>query len=392
MKRKVLLYSPVSKGFIQEYSMNLSNAFSSDQFSVSLQTAPNSEWSQETPGLSNIVSNLRSPSEDFEYGTLAWAFDRYKMAFLNGVERLRLAQRMGADVVHVQLILPWVDAILLPLHKAKVVCTVHDVVPHFFRLPSKLDWLLRRRCYSVTDGLIFHSATNLEQYVTVYGSTPARSAIIPLGLTHDVPITESQRAQARRSLGIPTERPVILLFGEIRPNKGMNVLINAFSDVIKKVPNAFLLVGGRIHPTVDASSLGALLGSLQQGSYRWVNEWIPDNELALYFKAASVVALPYTSFASQSGVLNKAYANECPVVVTDVGSLGETVREDQSGLVVSPNDSKELAAAISELLTHQNRLIEYQKNIAKVCEEKYNWEKVALRTAEFYEEIVGLSS
>ena len=46
--------------------------------------------------------------------------------------------------------------------------------------------------------------------------------------------------------------------------------------------------------------------------------------------------LPYTSFASQSAVLQDAYAHRLPLVVSDVGALGETVREDATGWVVRP--------------------------------------------------------
>jgi glycosyltransferase involved in cell wall biosynthesis len=72
------------------------------------------------------------------------------------------------------------------------------------------------------------------------------------------------------------------------------------------------------------------------------------------FAAASLVALPYTAFASQSGVLHDAYGHGRPVVVTDVGALGQTVREDQSGLVAAAGDPASLASRIVEALEEES--------------------------------------
>ncbi len=70
-----------------------------------------------------------------------------------------------------------------------------------------------------------------------------------------------------------------------------------------------------------------------------------DRKRELYADA-DLVVLPYTSFASQSAVLQDAYAHQVPLVVSDVGALGETVREDRSGWVVEPGDAAMLAETL----------------------------------------------
>src|SRR5205085_173798 len=77
------------------------------------------------------------------------------------------------------------------------------------------------------------------------------------------------------------------------------------------------------------------------------------------FRQASVVVLPYTSFASQSGVLHDAYAQGRPVIVTDVGALGETVREDGTGVVIPSGDAATLAQSIERILSDSTRLAQY---------------------------------
>ena len=62
------------------------------------------------------------------------------------------------------------------------------------------------------------------------------------------------------------------------------------------------------------------------------------------YASADLVVLPYTTFASQSAVLQDAYAHRVPLVVSDVGALGETVRGDHTGWVVAPGECRRARA------------------------------------------------
>src|SRR5207244_6644981 len=74
-------------------------------------------------------------------------------------------------------------------------------------------------------------------------------------------------------------------------------------------------------------------------------QFIPDNEVELYFKAADVLILPYTDI-SQSGVPFLAYSFGLPVIATDVGALRDDIIEGKTGLVCAPRNPKVLAHAI----------------------------------------------
>src|SRR5262249_16411997 len=70
----------------------------------------------------------------------------------------------------------------------------------------------------------------------------------------------------------------------------------------------------------------------------------PDEEVRRLFAAADVCTLPYRS-ATQSGVIQIAYAAACPVIITRVGGLPEFVAEGRSGYTVPPEDPAPLADA-----------------------------------------------
>ena len=81
----------------------------------------------------------------------------------------------------------------------------------------------------------------------------------------------------------------------------------------------------------------------------WRLGFLPDDEVAELMRDAALVVLPYLR-TDASGVLATAIGHGRPAVVTDVGSLGETVRDFGLGEVVPPGDERALAEACIRLL------------------------------------------
>ncbi len=81
-------------------------------------------------------------------------------------------------------------------------------------------------------------------------------------------------------------------------------------------------------------------------------EHIPDAEMPAYFLAADAVVLPYRGYSQgTSGVLQLAAAAGKPVIATDAGEVGETVRRHSLGIVVAPDSPEALRAGIEEFLS-----------------------------------------
>jgi D-inositol-3-phosphate glycosyltransferase len=118
-------------------------------------------------------------------------------------------------------------------------------------------------------------------------------------------------------------------------------------------------------------------------------EFVPDDQVELYFKAADVVILPYVQIF-QSGVPFLAYSFGLPIVATDVGSLREDVIEGQTGFVCKPRDSVELARAIERFFFSDLywRLDERRKEIKDFANEKYSWTKAGTITRQVYGSLI----
>ncbi len=134
----------------------------------------------------------------------------------------------------------------------------------------------------------------------------------------------------------------MLFFGTFRRNKGVDVLLRAIAS-LRGETDARFHFAGRGFPEVEAEVMAA--AALDDRITTEIGYATATRKRELYTDA-DLVVLPYTSFASQSAVLQDAYAHHVPLIVSDVGALGETVREDRSGWVVTPGDVAGLAKTL----------------------------------------------
>jgi glycosyltransferase involved in cell wall biosynthesis len=152
------------------------------------------------------------------------------------------------------------------------------------------------------------------------------------------------RSEARERLGLSGR--VLLFFGYVRPYKGLKVLVEAFSQYSRKDAAARLLVVGEFYED-RASYEDMIRKSGIEDKVAFVDRYISDDEVALYFQACDLLVLPYLS-ATQSGVIQIAQSFGLPVITTDVGGLPEVVEDGVTGFLVPPRDPESLAAAMEK--------------------------------------------
>lgn len=187
--------------------------------------------------------------------------------------------------------------------------------------------------------------------------------------------------EARKLLGLPQDKTVLLFFGFIRDYKGLDLLMKAY----KRVQNTdryadgiqtdlLLVVAGEFYNNGQQySDLEKELGL--EGTIEWRTDFIPDDKVRLYFSAADLIVQPYKS-ATQSGVTQIAYHFEKPMLVTNVGGLAEIVPDGKVGYVCDV-DEQSVADAIERFasLDKNEREAGFRKNIQKE-KEKYGWDKM----------------
>jgi len=123
-------------------------------------------------------------------------------------------------------------------------------------------------------------------------------------------------------------------------------------------------------------------------------QFIPDEEVELYFKAADVLILPYTHIF-QSGLPFLAYSFGLPVIASDVGALREDIIEGKTGLICAPRDPSDLAAKIEAYFSSDlySELEARRQEIREFANEQYSWTRVAeITTSVYHSLLAGRSS
>jgi len=264
---------------------------------------------------------------------------------------VRRIDRLDPDVVHVQwLPRPEVDLRWLRrvADERPVVLTAHDVLPRRRKaMPVWPDVL------ETAERVVVHSERAVEQLVEL-GLGRERIARIPHPVFPAEPLP-------------PPEGRTLLFFGLIREYKGLDVLLQALPEI----KDARLVVAGDpVDPVPPAD-----------GNVDWRLRFVPDDEVRGLMSEAAAVVLPYRRLDS-SGVLATAIGYRRPVVVTDVGSLGEIVREFGAGEVVPVDDPEALAKACTRLLQPKRLAAAYEG--AERAAKELTWKRSGAAHDELY--------
>jgi glycosyltransferase involved in cell wall biosynthesis len=224
------------------------------------------------------------------------------------------------------------------------------------------------------DAVVVHSQHGRFRLIDEGGIDPAKITVIPHGaFTHllDVPDAEPLAGELAGVDG-----PVVLLFGLMRPYKGIDVAIEAW----RGIDGAELWVVGM--PRMDTAAFKATLPP----RVRLVERFVGDRELPAFFERADVVVLPYREI-DQSGVLFTALAFGRPLVLSDVGGFGE-VAADGAALLVPPGDPLALRAALQGLLEDPAARARLGGRAAIAARERYGWDAIARAHLDLYATLV----
>jgi glycosyltransferase involved in cell wall biosynthesis len=294
-------------------------------------------------------------------GTYAWprsvrlcidqdSLDDYRAAadFIN---------RGGFDVVSLQhefgifggasgdYILDLIDALTVP-----VITTLHTVLTE----PTATQRAVMDAILARSARVVVMARKGHEILTRVYDADPAKIVVIPHGIP-DAPFEPTDRA--KRHLGF-SGRQVILTFGLISPNKGIETMIEAMPAIVAAAPDAVYVVMGATHPHLLRNageayreSLLARVQALGLGrNVVFINRFVDRPELLEHIAMCDIYVTPYLEAAQlTSGTLAWSHGQGRPVVSTAYWHAAELLA-DGSGVLVPFHDSERLARAVIALL------------------------------------------
>jgi glycosyltransferase involved in cell wall biosynthesis len=277
--------------------------------------------------------------------------------------------------------------------RKNVVLTIHNV--NAGKRDSKdtaFNRLTLRIQYRLADHIFVHTEKMKLELASEYGVPSSRVTVIPFGINNAVPNTSLTPSEAKERLGLDDRQRAILFFGNLVPYKGVEYLIAAFRRLVAHNHQYRLVIAGS--PATNEDYWPPIRKTLQaemlKGQVFLKDDFIPDAETELYFKAADVLVLPYT-YIYQSGVLFLGHSFGLPVIASDVGCLKDEIVEGQTGFLFRPKDTHDLARAIetyfeSDLYSH---LDERRGQIRDYATRRHSWDAVSQATMSVYANLSG---
>ena len=186
------------------------------------------------------------------------------------------------------------------------------------------------------------------------------------------------------------ETPLCLLFGFIRPYKGVEFLIDSWRRVKEKDPTAQLILAGQPEDRYGEVLLEKIgdLGLKDEIDTHF--EFLPQEKLNLYIQAADVLVYPYRSI-TQSGALLTGLTTGKPIVATDVGGFSEMIQHEQTGILVEYGDEERLAEELVQLLRDTEKREQLGQAAQEMVETEYSWDAIANKTLECYQSVINQS-
>jgi D-inositol-3-phosphate glycosyltransferase len=225
-----------------------------------------------------------------------------------------------------------------------------------------------------------------RQFRRLYGDPHGVIEVVPPAVEHAF-FAPGDRGGARRALGLPSDRPILLFVGRIQPLKGPDMAVRALGG-LRRDDAMLVLVGGNSgaagETTLAATrALAAELGVADRVDFV---DPKPHHLLSSYYRAADVVIVPSRS-ESFGLVALEAAACGIPVVASAVGGLLNVVHDGVTGVLVEDRHPERFARAVAQLLDDPIAAAE-MGYAAAVRARRFTWSFTAARLRRLYADLV----
>jgi glycosyltransferase involved in cell wall biosynthesis len=265
----------------------------------------------------------------------------------NWVDVWRRLGGVQADIVHTHLHeATWYG--LPTAYLRGVPVRVSHLQSSHWNWPRKLRWLDRAAETFASTTLV--CSTAVEEFAQAGLRYPAHKLeVVPNAIDLDRFRALPDREEARRSLDLSQDGPILICVASLTEEKGQTYLLEAMQAVHSELPEARLLLVGRDRGKTDLKALADEKGIGQNVTLLGMRDDIP-----LLLAASDLFVLP--SLREGFGIaFAEAGAARLPAVATSVGGIPEVVEDGVGGILVPPRDPAALADALLTLLRDSER-------------------------------------
>ena len=239
------------------------------------------------------------------------------------------------------------------------------------------------------DRLICATPHEKNFLVELYGAQASCVSVVPGGVNLDrfqPPAGSPAHNAARARLAIPPGSPVVLFVGRLEPLKGVDILIRAAALADAEPPMTLLIVGGGADDAAQRANLQALAYEAGLGDRIRFIDAVGHDQIVGYYQAADVCVIPsyYESFGL---VAVEALACGTPVIATRVGGLQYTVRDGETGYLISWRCPEPFAERLEALLANDDLRGRFGR-AARDSVRPFDWRAVTAQIVDIYEDLL----
>lgn len=251
---------------------------------------------------------------------------------------------------------------LLERLKKPFVTTLHTIL----ETPSYEQLTVIKEISELSSFVVVQSQRSIQMLEKTYSIQPEKIKYIPHG-AHDVPFLDTAYYKDKFQL---SERKVILTFGLLSPEKGLDDGINALAEVVKIHPDVMYIILGATHPNVKKQFGETYRYSLEnlvkkhglEKNVIFINRFVDIVELLDFLLMSDIYLSPYRNKEQiVSGTLTYALACGKAIISTPYWHAEELLASEK-GILVPFKDSSSIGNVISELIADENKRNRLRKN------------------------------
>ena len=377
-------YPPTVEGGLGRHVRKLSEGLVREGVEVHVLTRGAREHATEEVRAGVVVHRVEEPpfpTDDLNR-FVAWVDDMNTHMRAAGA---RLAERIDPDLVHGHdWLVAKACAALAKRLDVPYLTTIHAT--EFGRHqgwvgkhPQSYIHRTETRMAKRADGVITCSHYMRGHVADVFGIDEARVHVIPNGIDPEDLVAVGDLAALRARFARPRDR-LVLLIGRLVYEKGFQVALDAFPQLIERLGDVRFLVAGSGPHEQELRKQAKKLGLMEHGTFLG---WIGDDVLHSLYRIADLCVVP--SLYEPFGIVAlEAMASGCPCLVADTGGLREIVSSHDVGLRFRSRDPRSLARMVERVLTDddlRDRLVtEASEHVLR-----FDWTDVARQTVAVYD-------
>ena len=249
--------------------------------------------------------------------------------------------------------------------------------PEEARMNGASEWKIwfikffERRFYGASDRLIAVTVGLKEWLINDYQVSPEKIAVIPNGANTDISRPMDQQA-CQSKLGFSEDALYVCFVGTLLVWQGVEYLIEAAPLILEDIPEAkFIIVGDG----VTKHSLLEMVNKKNLQDYFVFTEQVPYQQVPLYINACDVCIAPFVREKRDSAPLKVFEYLACGKPVVTSSNI-EAIEHFQTGIIIEPENSLELADSLVYLLRNKSLRTRMGKNGRELAVREFSWEAV----------------